>query len=323
MLQIVNDVAPKSKLAFRTGFISEGDFALGVRQLADDAHCDVIVDEIPYITKPFFRDGFVAQAANYVYGLGRTYISAACNFAGQSYSANFKPVSAPNGMGYAHNFNTTGGTDIYQQLSVTPGIYTVVLQWDNDFYSLGQANPTPNDLDIYLVDNNGAILFGINGNNFHKDPVEVLSFQVLGNTTTNIMVISANGSTTVKFKYIIMRRAATIREYNTAGNSTIVGQANAMGALAVGAARYTQTPAYAFPPPTIEGFSSRGGTPVNGVLRNKPDFTAPDGGNTTVDMGSPLNLEPGESPVYPNFFGTSAAAPHAGGVVALLISGSK
>src|SRR5678815_6052094 len=41
------------------------------------------------------------------------------------------------------------------------------------------------------------------------------------------------------------------------------------------------------------------------------------------DMGYPLNLEPGESPVYPNFFGTSAAAPHAGGVVALLISGSK
>ena len=37
MMQIVHDVAPKAKLAFRTGFISEGDFALGVRQLADNA----------------------------------------------------------------------------------------------------------------------------------------------------------------------------------------------------------------------------------------------------------------------------------------------
>ena len=42
MLQIVHDVAPKATLAFRTGFISESDFAHGVRQLADDAQlrCD-------------------------------------------------------------------------------------------------------------------------------------------------------------------------------------------------------------------------------------------------------------------------------------------
>jgi hypothetical protein len=323
MLQIVHDVAPKAKLAFRTGFISEGDFALGVRQLADAPNnCDVIIDDITYITEPFFRDGFVAQSANYVHDHNKTYISAAGNFGAQSYSANFNPVPAPNGMsGYAHNF----GTSIYQPLSLTAGIFTIVLQWDNDFYSLGQANPAPNDLDWYLVDNNGGIIVGMNMNNFHRDPIEVLSFQALVNTTANLMVISANGSTTVKFKYIIMRGGATITGY--AGSSTIVGQANAAGALAVGAARYTNTPAYGIAPPQIETFSSLGGTPVNGVNRNKPDFVAPDGGNTTIDFHS-LNLEDGahgvplESPIYPNFFGTSAAAPHAGGVAALLISGS-
>ena len=161
MLQIVHDVAPKSKLAFRTGFISEGDFALGVRQLVDNANCDVIVDDITYITEPFFRDGFVAQSANYAHDQGKTYISAAGNFGTQSYSANFNPVPAPNGLtGYAHNFSTTG-TDIYQQLSLTPGIYTIVLQWDNDFYSLTGGNGALNDLDFYLVDNNGGIIFGM------------------------------------------------------------------------------------------------------------------------------------------------------------------
>ena len=204
----------------------------------------------------------------------------------QSYSANFNPVAAPNGMtGFAHNFSPTG-TDIYQQLSLTAGIYTIVMQWDNDFYSLGQPNPSPNDLDWYLVDNNGGIIFGMNMNNTHRDPIEVLSFQALANTTANLMVISANGSTTVKFKYIILRGGAQIMEYNT-GSSTIVGQANAAGALSVGAARYTQTPAYTNgAAPVIEYFSSLGGTPVNGVDRHKPDFVAPDGGNTTVDLGS-------------------------------------
>jgi hypothetical protein len=328
MLQIVHDVAPKATLAFRTGFISQGDFAQGVRQLVDAAHCDIIIDDITWVNEPFFRDGFVAQAANYAHDQGKTYISAAGNFAGQAYSDNFRPVAAPNGMsGVAHNFSTSG-TDIYQRLTLAPAPqdkYTIVLQWDNNFYTLGQANPTPNDLDIYLVDDNGNILFGMNGNSVGKDPIEVMSFHVLGSSpvTANIMVVCANGSasTNVKFKYIIMRGGATMMEYNTTGNSTIVGQANAAGALAVGAVRYTKTPAY--PPlgqvPTIETFSSLGGTPVNGQLRNKPDFCAPDGGNTTVEFHS-LDIEgDGE----PNFFGTSAAAPHAGGVAAVLMSGSQ
>ena len=261
----------------------------------------MIVDDITYITEPFFRDGFVAQSANYARDHGKTYISAAGNFGTQSYSANFNPVPLPSGLtGYAHNFSTTG-TDIYQQLSLAPGTYTIVLQWDNDFYSLTGGNGALNDLDFYLVDNNGNMLFGMNNNNLHRDPKEILSFQVLGNTTASLMIISANTSTTVKFKYIIMRGPAQIAEYPSADNSTIVGQANADGALAVGAARYTQTPAFGVSTPLIENFSSKGGTPVNGVLRNKPDFTAPDGGNTTVDLGSPLNLEPESHPTSPTF----------------------
>jgi hypothetical protein len=89
MLQTVHDVAPKSKLVFRTGFVSEGDFAVGARQMVDEANCDVIIDDITYITAPFYRDGFVAQAANYAHDQGKTYISAAGNYGTKSYSANF------------------------------------------------------------------------------------------------------------------------------------------------------------------------------------------------------------------------------------------
>ena len=63
MLQIVHDVAPGAKLAFRTGFVNASDFALGIKQLQEDS-CNVIVDDITYITEPFYQDGVVAQAVD-------------------------------------------------------------------------------------------------------------------------------------------------------------------------------------------------------------------------------------------------------------------
>jgi hypothetical protein len=59
-----------------------------------------------------------------------------------------------------------------------------------------------------------------------------------------------------------------MNEYDKTGNSTIVGQANATGAIAVGAARYTQTPAFGSAKPQIEWFSSIGGTPVTSYGAN-------------------------------------------------------
>ena len=77
------------------------------------------------------------------------------------------------------------------------------------------------------------------------------------------------------------------------------------GAMAVGAVLYTNTPEYGVTPPTVASFSSRGGTLVNGVNRNKPDFCAPNGVNTSVNLGG-VDYE---SDGIPNFFGTSASAP--------------
>jgi hypothetical protein len=71
----------------------------------------------------------------------------------------------------------------------------------------------------------------------------------------------------------------------------------------------------------IETFSSQGGTPilydVDGdpvnIMRQKPEIVAPDGVNTTI-FSSDSSID---ADSYPNFFGTSAAAPHAAGVAAL------
>jgi subtilisin family serine protease len=78
-------------------------------------------------------------------------------------------------------------------------------------------------------------------------------------------------------------------------------------------------------PPLIERFSSAGGTPImrssSGtplgapVIRQKPGIVAPDGANTSF-FGSDI---PQDADAFPNFFGTSAAAPHAAAYAALLL----
>ena len=60
--------------------------------------------------------------------------------------------------GQAHNF---GGGDIFQNDSLQAGSYTIVLQWEDSIYSLGQGGAL-NDLDIYLTNDDGSILYGIN-----------------------------------------------------------------------------------------------------------------------------------------------------------------
>jgi hypothetical protein len=263
------------------------------------------------MSEPFLRDGIVAQAVEEVVSQGVTYFSAAENFGTKSYQGVFVPGTAPSGItGTAHDFSGGSG-DIYQSISLTEGSYIIVLQWDD-----GTGSPvTSVDLDIYLSKDNGNKLFGFNRVNTGGDAIEVLPFTVSGgDAQANLLIIKASGTDNVYLKYVIFRGDITVNEYFS-GSSTIVGQANAENAIAVGAVLYSNTPAYGVNPPTIASFSSRGGTPVNGVARIKPDIAAPNGVNTTVDLGG-FNID---GDLFPNFFGTSAAAPHAAGVAALLI----
>lgn len=317
MLQIIHDVAPKAQLAFRTGFISAGNMAQGIKEL-QQAGCNVEVDDVTYITEPFFSDGMISQAVNDVTALGVSYFTSAGNYGDKSYEGTYKPAPAPGKIvGTAHDF---GGGDVFQNVTLTPGSYLMVLQWEDDFYSLStSASGTSNDLDIYLTYDNGITLFGFNRNNIGSDPVEVLPFTVTQNTNTNILITRASGTgTDVHFKYVVFQVPTggfVINEFNQ-GNATIVGQANAEGAITTGAVLYSNTPAFGVNPPTKASFSSIGGTLTYGVARNKPDLCAPNGGNTTVQLGG-TDIDGDQ---FPNFFGTSAAAPHAAGIAALLLN---
>jgi hypothetical protein len=338
MLQIIHDVAPSAELAFRTGFLTAGDFAKGILELKA-ADCDVIVDDITYITEPFFTDGKVAQTVNQVAGDGVSYFTSAGNFGSKSFEGTFNGVEDAsitlplNGgvlAGKVHAFSA-GDTD--QTLTVYPNKpgevtnYTIALQWNDPLYSIGQTG-TQYDLDIYLKNFQGAPLFGFNRNNIGGDPIEILSFSVSSKTEVKLVIAQECESCTatdIKFKYIIFRgelNANDANEYFT-GSSTIVGHANAEGAMTVGAILYSITPDYNFDvpaaTPAIEPFTVATFSSIGGMLdRAKPDFTAPNGVNTTVDF-DPTDKDDIENDKRPNFFGTSASAPHAAAVAALVL----
>ena len=338
ILQIVHDVAPGASLSFASAFNGQASFATNILALAASG-AKVIVDDVIYLAEPMFQDGIVAQAVDSVVAGGVAYFSSAGNQARQSYQSVFRAgdffadgafpsaFGAPSFLGgIAHNFNLSGGKNHFQSITI-PGFTTVrfSLQWDSPFFSVSGSPGTENDLDIYVLDASVTqVLAGSAFNNVGGDAIEFLGVRNNGAApvTVNLMIVKHSGPDPGLLKYVYFG-FASINEFDTQ-SSTIFGHANAVGAEAVGAARYSNTPSFSVFPPILESFSSSGGTPSlfdlagNRLVTpdprsHKPEIVAPDGVDTTF-FGSDT-----DGTGFPNFFGTSAAAPHAAGVAALLL----
>ena len=338
MLQIVHDVAPGASLAFASAFNGLASFATNIQSLAS-AGAKVIVDDVVYLSEPFFQDGILAQAVDNVVAGGVAYFSAAGNQGRQSYESPFRgggvfaahyfpssnsAVTFSGGM--AHNFDPAGGTDVFQRITLPAGAgFIMSLQWDSPSFSVSGAPGSLNDLDVYVLNASATqVVAGANSDNVGNDPVEVFSFTNTTGVTAdfNIMIVKFSGPNPGLIKYVLFDSGITSQEFAT-NSGTIFGHANAVGAEATGAAAYFHTPEFGISPPVLDSFSSSGTTPIVFDLtgnrlaalefRAKPEIVAPDGGDTTF-FGSDT-----DGNGFPNFFGTSAAAPHAAGVAALLL----
>ena len=341
MLQIVHDVAPGASLAFASAFNGTAAFANNIKALKNTAGAKVIIDDVFYYAEPMFQDGPIAQAVDTVVAGGAAYFSAAGNEARQSYQSSFNAGQsfaqdaflAFGGSpslrfwgGTAHNFNPGGAADVFQTVTVAAHAdITIVLQWNTPFFSVSGSPGAQNDLDIYLLNSANQVVAASAFTNIGNDAWEIIDYT--NNTGSaqalKLMIVKFGaGANPSLLKYVYFG-SMTVNEYDTQ-SSTIYGHSNANGAEAVAAAWYKQTPAFGVTPPVLEFYSSAGGTPVlfstsgnpiNDPRAGKPEITAPDGGNTTFFFSDSAS----DPDTFPNFFGTSAAAPHAGGVAALLL----
>lgn len=335
MLQLIHDVAPGADLAFHTAFLGQASFAKGIVDLATVAGADVIVDDVIYLAEPMFQDGIIAQAVDQVVAEGVSYFSSAGNNSRDSYESDFRlGLDDTANRGYRfHDFDPSDGVDIFQQFTLDDGESILLsFQWDEPFASAGGVGSS-NDLDIFVFENddlNAKVLESAVDFNVGRDPVELLFFQNTTGATANFHLAIGKfepegGPDPTRIKYVEFRQADNI-EYAT-NSSTVYGHANAAGAEAVGAAFYQNTPAFGSDPAVLESFSSAGTTPIlfdpagnrlaTPEIRQKPEIVAPDGTNTTFFPPFPGRDVEGDG--FPNFFGTSAAAPHAAAVAALML----
>ncbi|WP_431209373.1 hypothetical protein ACQ86N_24740 [Puia sp. P3] len=326
MMEIVHDVAPAATLAFHTANNGQADFANGILKLANSG-CQVIADDVFYYAEPFFQDGIIAQAVDQAKQQGVAYFSAAGNNSIRSYTGDYRPTNiSPFGptAGTAHNFAAPSDpVRILQPIYIPPGGTMISsFQWDQSSFSASGVG-AQTDFDIYLLNSSGEIMaVGGSDNIASGDPIEVFGFtNNTADPTFYLAIVKYKGPDVSVLKYILYGDALfylTNPAIPGILSPTIVGHTKADGAISTGAAFWLQTPAYGADTPVVESFSSVGGVPnyfdthgnrIAPLVRKKPEIVAPDGGNTSFfdPFGNGDITE--DKDTFPNFFGTSAAAP--------------
>lgn len=358
MAQIVHDLAPNAGLAFATAFTGELSFAQNIEQLArpvgeGGAGADVVTDDVSYFEEPFFQDGPVAVAINKVTAAGATYLTSAGNGnvfesgtgneIGSWEAPEFRDTSCPAAVvtftgGMASNcmdFDPGVGTDSTFRITVKPNSgFILDLQWAEPWFGV------ESDLDAYLLNAADKVVAKVDGDDIAAGrPVELMLWDNGAATSAQVrLVISrctggcnpeASPAAKPRLKFVLIRRGAGISsiEYPKSSGGdvvgpTVYGHAGATSAISLGAVPYNASSA-------IEPYSSRGpathyfeavtGTTPAAPLGApqtipKPDLAATDCGATTFFaslVGSTWR-----------FCGTSASAPHAAAVAALMSQGA-
>ena len=317
MLEIVHDLAPGADLYFATASgVGQAQFAANIEALCE-AGADVIVDDIGYLAEAVFQDDIVAQGINAAVANGCVYFSAAGNAGNLNdgtsgvWEGDFTRGAFVDGVGYTHYFRGT-----FDGNRITDDGPAFTLKWADP---LGASS---NDYDLLLLNSAGSQILAtsLDIQNGAQDPIEFISSA--NNDSGNLLAVIQVPGAADRYLHLNTHRG----ELGIATNGQMydhAAAANAIGVAATDATRARGAGGVFNGTESVETFSSDGPrriffrpdgreiTPGNfsstgGFLLQKPDVTAADRVSTAT-------------PEFETFPGTSAAAPHAAAIAALML----
>jgi Subtilase family len=355
MLEIVHAIAPGAELYFATDGGGSGSMAQNIRDLAA-AGCRIIVDDVTYPDESPFQDGEIATAVADVSNQGVLYFSSAANngnkasstsstYEGDFIAAGNAPSTWSSAAGAFsvrhpgtlmqftdHYGTTTDKIILHPQSNQT----TVSLFWNDPLANPNNpSQPAPNQYDLYAFDQNDQLIgFSDTTMGSTTDPLQIIELNttVLGISHPSfvqgdyIRVVKATPSAPRYIHLDVLRVPFEDQRIATAGSTRGHNASTAENAFTVGAVA-APNPYASFatenPRPTVEPFSSDGPrrmfyapdgtqyspdlTQFGGRIFIKPDISAADRVTTTVWA-------------MPTFSGSSAAAPHAAAIAALVLA---
>ena len=324
MLEIVHDLAPGAELYFATAFGGQARFAANIEALCE-AGADIIVDDVFYFREAAFQDGIVARGVNAAVAAGCVVFSSA----GNAGNLNDGTAGVWEGDYAAGSPLTVNGQWVGTRHDFGEGVEANRITKDGLGFALQWADPlgaSANDYDLFLVDEGGDVLrSSTDSQSGTQDPIEYISSSLLFNsvdyTDARLVIVKFAGAD----RYL---RLDTIRgQLAVATDGQMTGHSAAASTVSVAAVDVRIAGGGAGGVfngrEVVERFSSNGprriffeadGTPITpgnfsstgGEVLQKPDLAAADAVSTSTTG-------------FSTFGGTSAAAPHAAAIAALML----
>jgi hypothetical protein len=315
MSEIIHDMAPGASIVFAKAGPGKAGFADSIKLLRK-AGCRIIVDDIGYSNEWQFQDDVIARAVNTVVAKGAIYLSAVGNdgslkrgnsttwegdFADGGQSGNLYPGGRGHSFGgAAYNVLTKHASD-------------AVLQWSDEYHTSG------NDYDLFILNAAGTKIVDSSTDiqDGRQTPMEYVDYVARGE---RIVIWKSDAAAD---RYVRLSCTGSPLKYATAGQ--VIGHSGTANCIGVGASDASLAFPGAFRKSSrVEKYSSDGPrkmfyrpdgspyTPGNflasgGTIIRTPSLTAGDGGKTSVRG-------------FRSFYGTSAAAPAAAAIAAIVWS---